>query len=202
MRLILVRHAETAIRGRYCGHLDPELNQQGREQLAAIAIRLTAFSGARILSSDLRRAQQTAAAIAEHLGTPFELWPALREMWFGRWEGLTWDEVEQQFPADARAWLEESATTAPTGGESAAAFHRRVGAALDEIRRSATKDTILVTHAGVIRSVLVQAGGVGDEEAWSQTAEYGAVIPMLLPHETAPQLSFRKRARVVGEETR
>lgn len=105
--IILARHAETVMAGRYCGQSDPELSAAGIAQLPEIAQRIEPSKIDRILSSDLLRARQTAEAIAQTTGIPVELRPGLREIHFGLWEGLHWSEIEAQFPCEAKAWLQE-----------------------------------------------------------------------------------------------
>ena len=92
--------------GRFCGHSDPDLNAQGRTQLTALADLLSAETIERVYCSDLRRARSTAQAIAATRDIPLTLRPALREIDFGQWEGLSWEQVEQMDPEHARKWMD------------------------------------------------------------------------------------------------
>ncbi len=83
-RVLFIRHAETEMAGRFCGHSDPELNAQGRLQLTALTSLLSAEPIDAVYSSDLRRASATAQAIASVREIPRLLRPALREIDFGR----------------------------------------------------------------------------------------------------------------------
>src|ERR1700722_14712903 len=101
-RVLFIRHAETEMAGRFCGHSDPELNAQGRKQLNELTHLLSADPIETFYSSDLRRAGSSAQAIAAVREIPQVLRPALREMDFGRWEGLRWEQIEQMDPEYAR----------------------------------------------------------------------------------------------------
>jgi len=126
--LLLIRHAETDMASRFCGHSDPELNQRGRQQLAGVVDRLSEYAIQRIYTSDLRRARQTAEAIASRFGIGFEVRPGLREIHFGLWEGLSWSEIEERDPVLAKIWAEQYPNSTAPGGESLQQFERRVHA--------------------------------------------------------------------------
>lgn len=96
--IILIRHAETAMAGRFCGHSDPDLNDAGEMQLAQIIDQVVRHGIDRIVSSDLRRAFRTAKAIGREMGIELEVHPGLREIHFGLWEGLNWSEIADQYP--------------------------------------------------------------------------------------------------------
>lgn len=179
--LLLIRHAETDMAGRFCGHSDPELNERGRQQLAGVVDRLSEYAIRRIYTSDLRRARQTAEAIASHLGIGFEVRPGLREIYFGQWEGLSWSEIETRDPVMAKKWVEEYPNSTAPGGESVEQFDRRVCAESAFLFAAATKCPIaVVAHAGFMRVLLTKLYGVPEEEAWKLTKEYGSVVALEL----------------------
>lgn len=123
----LVRHAPTSWTGhRWCGRSDPALTVEGRRIAAMTAIRLVTElpAGATILSSPLRRAHQTAAAIAAAVGGSVDLVDDLIEVDFGRVEGLTWGELSTREPGVADAILACGPVDWP-GGETAAAASGR-----------------------------------------------------------------------------
>jgi broad specificity phosphatase PhoE len=131
----------------------------------------------RIYSSDLDRAARTAAAIGRRVGLDVQYLPALREIHFGLWEGLNWREIEDQFPDEARRWLLEFPLRSAPGGEPYPAFTARVDAVIAPLlRESANDTTAVVTHCGVMRYVLKRFFDFSDEQAWTLTAPYGAVV--------------------------
>jgi alpha-ribazole phosphatase len=177
--LLLIRHAETDMTGRFCGHSDPELNERGHQQLTGVVDRLSECAIRRIYTSDLRRARQTAEAIASHYGIGFEVRPGLREIHFGQWEGLSWTEIEACDPVLAKIWAERYPNSTAPGGESLQQFERRVLAESAFLFAAAAECPIaVVAHAGFIRVLLTNFYGVPEEEAWKLTKEYGSVVAL------------------------
>ncbi len=177
--LFLVRHAETDLAGRFCGHSDPELNERGRQQLAGLVTALSAHEIRRVYTSDLRRAQQTAEAIAKHFEAGLHARPGLREIHFGLWEGLSWNEIEMRDPVLAKRWAGEYPNATAPGGEPFREFESRVGREIAYLLDEATKTPIaVVAHAGFIRVVLTSLCGVSEQEAWDRTKDYGSVVAL------------------------
>lgn len=177
--LLLIRHAETDMAGRFCGHSDPDLNEQGRQQLAGLLNTLSDHAIRRVYTSDLRRAQQTAEAIAKHFGAVLHIRPGLREIHFGLWEGLSWNEVEAADPILAKNWAAEYPHASAPQGESFRRFLTRVGGEIACLLEEATQPPIVVvTHAGFIRAVLTKWCKVSEQEAWYRTKDYGAVVAL------------------------
>jgi broad specificity phosphatase PhoE len=177
--VFLIRHAETDMTGRFCGHSDPELNLQGRQQLAGVLDRLSECAIRRIYTSDLRRARETAEAIASHYGIGFEVRPGLREIHFGQWEGLSWSEIEACDPVLAKIWAERYPNSTAPGGESLQQFERRVRAESGFLFAAAKECPIaVVSHAGFMRALLTNFYGVPEEETWKLTKEYGSVVAL------------------------
>lgn len=144
-RVLLWRHGRTAwnVEHRFQGQADPPLDEVGRAQSSAAAPLLAAFSPVAIVSSDLRRAVETARPLAELLGLPVALDRRLRERSLGRWEGLTRDEVGRLHPEEYTHWL-AGREDCQHGSEPRADLGERAIAAL-----SATvgETVVLVTHS-------------------------------------------------------
>jgi broad specificity phosphatase PhoE len=183
--IILIRHGETDLAGKFCGHSDPGLNAVGEQLLSSLAEKIEPLGITHIFSSDLRRASQTAAALAERLRVRVQCRPGLREVDFGVWEGLNWEEVELQYPREARLWLREFPVRPAPGGEAYGHFVARVEAeftALFDLYKGATP--AVVTHRGVMRYVLTRFFGFSQDDATKQTANYGSIVvatPSSLP---------------------
>jgi alpha-ribazole phosphatase len=177
--LILIRHAETDMAGTFCGHSDPELNTRGRTQLAELIDRLRMDQIGVVYTSDLRRAHATGTAIAEAFGIDCHVRRTLREINFGQWEGITWNEIELRDKAYARRWIEEYPSLPAPDGESFHDFERRV---LDEMKvlslkaETADSSIAVVTHAGVLRTVLCALQECSEDNAWEQTKSYCSVV--------------------------
>lgn len=171
VRLILLRHGQTelSIECRYSGHGDPELTELGQQQAAAAALAIAkrlsrqGVEPAAVLSSPLRRARQTAAAVAESTGAELEVREGLIETDFGGWEGLTFTEARERDPELHGRWL-GSADVEPPGGESFRAVGERVEAERARIvEEFAGRTVILVSHVTPIKMLLRTALGAGDE---------------------------------------
>ena len=159
-RLLLVRHGQTPWNadGRWQGHADPSLTAEGRKQAERLAHLLreqAARPWTRILSSDLARAQETAACVANRLVLPIELDLRLRELDVGAWSGLTRGEIERRDPDTLRAFEEGEPTVRPGGGESRLEIRLRTrDFILDLADRYEGQHLIVVTHLGVIRALV------------------------------------------------
>lgn len=152
-RLWLARHGRTVLNlaGLVQGRLDPPLAPEGVGDAARVARQLAGQGVRRVISSDLRRARETAALIAQRLGVPHAIEPRLAERAWGPWEGR---------PRHERPPLAD-----PPEAEPQAALARRVTEALTEAIAAGTADeALIVTHAGVIRALLA-ALGLETEEA-------------------------------------
>lgn len=105
-RLIVWRHGNTEWNadGRVQGQTDVPLNDLGREQARAAAAVLAELRPDAIVSSDLRRAADTAAALAALTGLPVRPDARLRERYFGHWQGLALSEVAERFPEEYARW--------------------------------------------------------------------------------------------------
>ena len=181
-RLLLIRHAETDLAGTFCGHSDPNLNAQGWSQVERLIADLREHSIKRVYTSDLQRAQQTARAIASHFGAECHVRVGLREIHFGRWEGLPWSEIVLRDPEGANRWIKEYPRINFPEGEDMRCFDARVRQEIEFLLgESSTKSIAVVTHGGVIRAVLTLFTQVSPEEAWQRTKEYGIVIPVEIP---------------------
>jgi alpha-ribazole phosphatase/probable phosphoglycerate mutase len=171
--LLFIRHAETDMRGTFCGQSDPPVNAAGYEQIARLLRSLRGQSFDAVYTSDLRRALTTAAALADFFNIPCIARPALREIHFGSWEGLTWREIELLDPVHPARWLREYPTLPAPGGESFSSFEDRVSAETDSIlRQNDHRRVLVVTHAGVMRSILRTRCMLGENEAWALTKTY------------------------------
>jgi broad specificity phosphatase PhoE len=171
--ILFIRHAETDLAGTFCGHSDPPVNARGRQQIQELLKLLEGETFDAIYTSDLQRAATTAETLAAIFSAPLVTTPALREIGFGQWEGLTWSEIEQKDGERASRWVDEYPYLAAPGGESFEVFQSRV---LGEVQRlvalAADKYFAVVAHAGVMRFVLRSLCGLEEQDAWRRTESY------------------------------
>jgi broad specificity phosphatase PhoE len=155
--MILVRHGQSTWnrQHRIQGQLDPPLSDEGRRQAELLSRRLAGRRLAGFYASDLKRAFETAEAIAPLVDLKPEPTPGLREIFLGEWEGLRTEEIAERFPDAWARWGEEADWDLVPGGEGAVPFEARVMATLDEIfDRHSHGDVLVVTHGGVIQVAL------------------------------------------------
>jgi broad specificity phosphatase PhoE len=165
MKLLLIRHAETADGNalRCHGWTDVPLSLRGHRQAQELAKLLATFPVDAIFCSDLRRSVQTAEIVAaRHDLTPRTL-SAGREINFGDLEGCLVDEIPLRFPETFAAWNENPATCHFPNGESFLEVKARVIPAVEKIVTDhAGKSVALVLHSGVNRVILGWALGLPD----------------------------------------
>ena len=156
-RLLLVRHGSTqhSADRRFSGRNELALDETGERQALALAARARSFGAvAAVVSSPLRRAVQTADAIAGVLGADVETADGLAEVDFGAWEGMTMREVFAAYPQQMAAWS-ASPDIAPPGGESFTALARRVRQARDRvIAAHPGEHVVVVTHVSPIKTLV------------------------------------------------
>ncbi len=157
-RIILIRHGQTDwnLAGKFQGQQDIPLNEEGTKQAAAVARYLAEEKIDIIYSSDLQRALTTARKIAGYQqNIRIKTLPGLREINFGQWEGLTYQDIQQNYPDRFKKWYENPGDTAPPGGEGIIDFQKRVVDQLKDIsRQSEGKNIVVVAHGGTIKIFL------------------------------------------------
>ena len=157
---VLLRHGETPLSAerRFAGRGDIPLTETGKLQAKAAAQRLAARGGVElIVTSPLQRARLTAEAVAAATGAPVQVDEGWIEADFGEWEGLSYAEAMERWPAEVTAWMNDT-SVAPPGGESFAAAGRRVLAALDRLLdRAEPGRVVVVSHVTPMKTVLRHA---------------------------------------------
>ena len=151
--LIAIRHGETEwnSEGRFQGHLNSVLNEEGRAQAQALAERLAAERFDLLLSSDLGRALQTASAVAMRTGHEILVEPRLRERRMGIFQGLTPAEVQARYPEEYARFRTHDPDYVIPGGESMRQlFERSVACFSGLAERYAGLTLATVTHGGVL----------------------------------------------------
>ena len=183
--ILFIRHAETDMAGTFCGLSDPELNTRGYVQLAELIDKLRTEDIAAVYTSDLRRSYTTASAVAEAFIIDCQARPALREISFGQWEGFTWEQIERQNEAYAQRWITDYPRLPAPGGENICDFEQRV---LNEMKfmitevQNRSRGIVVITHAGVLRTVLCKLLDCSEEEAWNRTRSYCSIVRYPVTH--------------------
>jgi glucosyl-3-phosphoglycerate phosphatase len=156
----MLRHGQTDsnIGGRMQGQLDTELSDLGRAQAVAAAKMLAEQQPLHIVSSDLRRAYDTAVVLGERTGLPVQVDDRLRETHLGDWQGKTHAQIDAAAPGARLAWREDPCA-APHGGESRIDVATRSLPLVTELLHGESKwgaadeparPVVLVAHRGLI----------------------------------------------------
>ena len=162
-RLYLVRHGQVADGHTdiYNGHNDVDLSPTGVSQCQALAAHLRNVKLAGIYSSDLTRTRRGAEIINQGRGLPLETVPEFRELNFGVWEGLSFQQIMERYPDELQQRFDDLANFRVPGGESLADLQTRVTPKLAELlQHHAGQAFLVVAHAGINRVILSQALGL------------------------------------------
>ena len=176
--IILIRHGHTerTEQGRLYSDPQVELTERGREQAIAAGRWLADNRPDEILASTANRVRTTAELIASEAGMDMKVVEELHEWSVGAWEGRTYLDIKKSDPEIYQAWVSDPITNAPPGGESIEGLVERVSERLAEIVAAHEGKTVcLVTHAGVIRSILVRALEMPVRNFWRLSIPVGSI---------------------------
>ena len=151
-RLILLRHGETGFPGKYIGSSDVELDDSGREQIKNLK---PLFAKTRIdllLASPMLRCRQSCEILFPESSVSFA--EELREIDFGRWEGLSFTEIERSDPGHISQWANWSVDFCFPDGEKISSFIERLTVIAEQIEKRQEKNIFIVAHGGVIRALI------------------------------------------------
>ncbi len=203
-RLVMLRHGQTEFNAgsRMQGQIDTDLSDLGRAQAVAAAEVLAKRQPLLIVSSDLRRAHDTALTLSQHSGQPVRIDTRLRETHLGDWQGRTHSEIDAMSPGARIAWRDD-AGWAPHGGESRIDVADRSIPLVAELvagepewgADESDRPVVLVAHGGLIAALTAALldlpvdswpvlGGMGNA-SWAQLSGHGPV------HARLPELRWR-----------
>lgn len=168
-RFYLVRHGQTLwnVERKYQGQSDVPLTKTGKLQAKRVADKLKDKDISAIYASDLSRTINTAREIAKHHNLEVLKDKDVRELSFGIWEGLTFDEINQRWSKEFKDWQEKPFEINPPEGETLTDLYNRT----DRFMMRAAKDhpkekIVVVTHAGPIRAILAQILNLKKDLFW------------------------------------
>lgn len=167
MELYIFRHGQKQKTGRYIGWTNVGLTPQGHKQNIKICKILKGIKVNKIYTSDLQRTFIPCGIEQK----------ALREINFGLWEGLTWNQVEKKFPNDISSYFSNPLTFTFPKGESYPDVQKRVIAWLKKLKRRKYSRVGIVTHQGVIRTILYSIQGV---DFWKQRIPQGKMVKKIV----------------------
>lgn len=164
--ITILRHGEVDGRAQvFRGASDEGLTQRGIEQMQGVLNRCAPFDA--VATSPLPRCHTFAADYAQQHALPLQLLPCFRELDFGDWEGLTPAEAAVRNPNEYAAFSASQGVVAPPNGEALAAFRSRIAQGWqDWLQQDLGAQRLLITHAGVMRALLMELFGFTPAQAF------------------------------------
>jgi len=186
--LYLLRHGDTGAGGRFNGSTDLPVHPTGYPRLDNTGALLQKERITAIMCSPMLRCRQTAQALALDLEMIVD--HDLREIDFGEWEGMTFDEISERCPVNVRKWSNWSEDFTFPGGENIGAFLCRLQRVRQRIDRCDEERLLVVTHGGVIRHLLCLYLGIPPEKYLLFAAKAGCYSTLSLFSEGGVLTSF------------
>jgi broad specificity phosphatase PhoE len=167
--ILLIRHGETDWNAAevFRGRIDVSLNERGIQQAGLLARYMDGLTLDAIYSSPLKRAWQTAEAIARMKGQQVEAAPGLLDFDFGEWQGLSRSEVQQKYPEAYADWLNRPERLRVPGGEDLGKVEERALPLVDGIIANGTARAALVTHRVVMKVIICALLGLDSSHFWN-----------------------------------
>lgn len=172
----LLRHGDTEAteNGYYAGWMDIPLSERGRRRIIRVR-EVLSFDGFRkVFVSPLKRAIETARIVSSD--SPLEICKEIQERSFGVWEGKRWEEIELLFPEEIKKWRENPLLFTPPGGESFKVILERVVGFWGRLQEEPSGKYLVVTHGGVIRSLLVHLLGMDFSSTFRVLLDPGVLV--------------------------
>ena len=203
MRLILVRHGETAYNrdGLGLGRADPPLTDLGLRQTTAAVEQLATEPPDRILTSPLGRAAAIGRGLAERTGAPLDVREELTEMDVGETEGLPFAEMRERFPGFLEAWrAPDPADVAMPGGESLAQVAARLEPLVAELHAFPDDGSVVaVSHNFVLRLLVCRLLGLEIAAFRAFSLDLASVSTLSLRGGQASLRTLNDRCHLAGD---
>jgi probable phosphoglycerate mutase len=176
-RIIVLRHGQTDdnARGVWQGQVDSDLSALGHEQARAAAGALAAYTPTVVVASDLKRAAETGAEVAQACGIPVSHDARWREIHVGQWAWMTSEQVSNDFPEERLRHLRGEDFVRGVDGESLSDVAQRVRGALDDLLDSlaAGETAVVATHGVTGRVVIAELVDLDRLTAWRVLGGFG-----------------------------
>ena len=168
-KILLARHGETDwnVAEVFRGRIDVELNETGIEQAKLLAEYLSSASVDAVYSSPLKRALQTAEAIASRKKLKVEIAPGLVDLDFGEWQGLSHREVKSKYPELYMQWIDHPGRVKMPGGESLYEVRGRALVVVEDMARKHEGTVVLVSHRVVNKVLICALLGLDNSHFWN-----------------------------------
>ena len=178
VKLILVRHALTVDnqKSRLSGHIDSSISEEGKEQIDKITNYLKDFDIDKIYTTTSSRTKDTVKKLSELKSIEIIEKESLKEISFGDFEGLTFDEIKDKYPKEFQDMIEKGYEYKYPNGESLIDSYNRVCIELDNIISNNDDRTILIcSHGGTIRNIITYLKSNSYKYHWNFKIDNGSV---------------------------
>ena len=178
VKLILVRHALTVDnqKSRLSGHIDSSISEEGKEQIDKITNYLKDFDIDKIYTTTSSRTKDTVKKLSELKSIEIIEKESLKEISFGDFEGLTFDEIKDKYPKEFQDMIEKGYEYKYPNGESVIDSYNRVCIELDNIISNNDDRTILIcSHGGTIRNIITYLISNSYKYHWNFKIDNGSV---------------------------
>ncbi len=182
--LFFIRHAQTDFNSqrRYCGISDVPLNNAGFDQAHCFKIKTSALKIDVLFCSPLKRTKQTADILFPKKKVIFE--PRLKELNFGKWEGLKYKEIMERYGTAFSSWISDPFSLRPPQGENLLDLQKRCMSFLEFVLKKFKHKKIgIISHAGPIRIMLIGLNKVKKEDFWNIPVDHLSVYRIKFNHE-------------------
>jgi len=156
------------------GKMDIPLSDAGREQAKNLREYFSNKDISEIYSSNLKRAWETAEILADNKFSPI-IKHNFSELDTGKWDGLSFDEIKRIYPEEYKKRGEDLENYVVEGGESMAMCRKRAITELNNTLNNSKGNVIIVTHAGVIRTILSSVLEISIKETFDCKFDYGSI---------------------------
>ena len=183
VKLILVRHALTVDnqKSRLSGHIDSSISEEGKEQIDKITNYLKDFDIDKIYTTTSSRTKDTVKKLSELKSIEIIEKESLKEISFGDFEGLTFDEIKDKYPKEFQDMIEKGYEYKYPNGESLIDSYNRVCIELDNIISNNDDRTILIcSHGGTIRNIITYLISNSYKYHWNFKIDNGSVTILVV----------------------
>ncbi|HVN95672.1 MAG TPA: histidine phosphatase family protein [Syntrophorhabdaceae bacterium] len=178
-RVFLVRHGETLDEetGKvYKGTIDIPLSRKGIERIEKVADYLAPYPLAALYTSALSRCIESASIIGRPHKLSAHIDERFNELHFGKWEGLSFHEIEKTYPVLFPLWLKDPVSNTPPGGEALLDAQKRATKAFEEIvDRHKGGSIAIVCHAGILKIIISTLLNLSLTALYKLSQDYGCV---------------------------
>ena len=184
VKILIVRHGHSVANEKqiFAGATDVPLSEIGKKQAELVSnYILNNYSVDAIYSSELSLAKNTVIKVSETINLPINTNNSFNEVFGGKWESITFEEIYNKYPNDLLTWLNDIGNSRCTDGESFSELRKRAFEGLKEIaKQNEGKTLVLATHAGVSRALICAILNLSNDESnrigWVSNASITTVI--------------------------